>query len=446
MVNAAPTTAPGAGSAVPGGEYEKTLNELNGLVRANSLRKENVKEARELARKLNGIPAEQDRGGTIRVLSRLLKGLSGNDVPEKPSGPFNPGTKYPTDNYKSDFVFLNSNKASKSVLATLSSRHLRACYAFETSDEQLNWTKIQSEQRIQYSFLSASPSGDFALAGQWSDPNKLIKIDINKFYDYYFAKPGQTDGFESVVTGVEFGAVPLPIGNKGELYAVLTSGEMVPGVEIRRFDTGKPVFKLLLGRVANELRQGHFVSRMSFDARSKTCTVALKGSESLLLFSLDGGATTKEPDKPPELTPEIIQPSGTVIDWEYSFEGDELNIATVGERDSKVWRYDVKNTEKPRNSNSPLIGRAGASISAVASSRSGMYLAVGYEDGVVMIHDLRHGNREVLRLGHEGPVLKLGFSPDRRVLAVLVQHGKENIRAGFIRLWVTENWERDDDK
>ena len=183
---------------------------------------------------------------------------------------------------------------------------------------------------------------------------------------------------------------------------------------------------------------------MSFDAKGKTFTLALKSSISLLLFRLDSAPIVTDPDKPPpELTPEIIKHAKPVIDWTYSFDGDSLISAT----EDQVWRYDVKTGDVLETSHNPLIGRTGGSlITAVAASCGGKYLAVGYEDGEVMIHDLRHPSPSVLRLGHEGSIAKLGFSPDRRVLAVLVKSRESNKPWGFIRLWVTEKWERDEDK
>src|SRR5262249_11372119 len=92
-----------------------------------------------------------------------------------------------------------------------------------------------------------------------------------------------------------------------------------------------------------------------------------------------------------------------------------------------------------RGQDEPLAARPGKSITAVAFHPDGAYLAVGYDDGIVTVHDLQHNNQEVLRFGHGTPIIRLGFSPDRRGLAVLFQSETQRTSAvGRIRLWVTE--------
>ena len=79
----------------------------------------------------------------------------------------------------------------------------------------------------------------------------------------------------------------------------------------------------------------------------------------------------------------------------------------------------------------------------VALSPMGTIVATGDDDGVVTIR-LSDGGEQVLRLAHEGPILKLGFSPNGRVLAALgkPQGDKREAPQGIIRLWVTKNWDQ----
>jgi hypothetical protein len=97
-------------------------------------------------------------------------------------------------------------------------------------------------------------------------------------------------------------------------------------------------------------------------------------------------------------------------------------------------------------------------LTCVAFSRGGSILATGDEDGVIAIRvlDKPIAGREVLRLAHIGPIQKLAFSPDGRVLAALasrpdrkdeslkevITEEKSKPRPGVIRLWVTDGWER----
>ena len=79
----------------------------------------------------------------------------------------------------------------------------------------------------------------------------------------------------------------------------------------------------------------------------------------------------------------------------------------------------------------------------MAFSPKGTILATGDDDGVVTIR-LSDGGGQVLRLAHEGPILKLGFSPNGRVLAALgkPRGDKGEAHQGIIRLWVTKNWDQ----
>jgi WD40 repeat protein len=85
-------------------------------------------------------------------------------------------------------------------------------------------------------------------------------------------------------------------------------------------------------------------------------------------------------------------------------------------------------------------------LNCVAFSPKGTILATGDNNGAVVIRMLASSRgSEVLWLEHVGPILKLGFSPDGRVLAALAKPAKEEseARRGVIRLWVTTNWEKD---
>ncbi len=82
-------------------------------------------------------------------------------------------------------------------------------------------------------------------------------------------------------------------------------------------------------------------------------------------------------------------------------------------------------------------------VRQVAFSPKGTILATGNGEGEITVR-LSDGGGQVLRLAHEGPILKLGFSPNGRVLAALgkPQGNKSEARQGIIRLWVTKNWDQ----
>ena len=80
----------------------------------------------------------------------------------------------------------------------------------------------------------------------------------------------------------------------------------------------------------------------------------------------------------------------------------------------------------------PEIGSRDIALRCVAFSPKGTILATGDSDGVVTIRQ-SDGGGQVLRLAHEGPILKLGFSPNGRVLAALGQpRGRKCLRVSFV--------------
>ena len=95
-------------------------------------------------------------------------------------------------------------------------------------------------------------------------------------------------------------------------------------------------------------------------------------------------------------------------------------------------------------------------------------MATGDQDGVIAVRSLSMPNeasgqiqtKTIMRLKHVGPVRKLAFSPDGRILAALAwpsdahtnsdaasswNWAKDWEHPGVIRLWVTKNWELGDD-
>ncbi len=512
-------------SAPADGEFITAKLQLNDLIHVKALHKEDISKARELANKLDRVQPRGNPGQPLSTSIRLLAGLGAQDVPEIASG-----KKNTPDPYKSDFAFFHSSSVSKSALATLSSRYFRACYAFETKGSQLEWkgtvpSKDEKNPKNQFSFLSSSASGDFALMRRSNGDRELLYIDCDRFYDHYFVKKNNDDmagTFNAMVNGHP---EALSISNGGRSYAALTQNDGGQhGVNIWPLDSERSAFSLDLGEFGKQITQGSMNSRIDFDPQAKSCTLWLKDKDSVLLYRLneyalrllpslsdkndfpeagrsliiaaivkdslcfrvfdgagkrvvDADETTLQ-DRPaqldglkkqlanlwppheltkseksraiavvssvlrytPKLAPEVIPCAGPVVDSAYSFDGRRLAIATT----SGVFLRALNDKGENPRPDENVPARPGKMISAVAFSPAGTYLAVGYDDGIVAIYDLRHNHQEILLFSHEGPVFKLGFSPDRRVLAVLSGTDRDKKkRSGVIRLWVTEKWEQD---
>ena len=81
-------------------------------------------------------------------------------------------------------------------------------------------------------------------------------------------------------------------------------------------------------------------------------------------------------------------------------------------------------------------------LSTIAISTGGTYIASGDNKGIVVIHDKDDKYRQILKLSHDGPILKLDFSPDGESVGSPGQEElKKTVEYGIIQLWNTENWE-----
>ncbi len=87
---------------------------------------------------------------------------------------------------------------------------------------------------------------------------------------------------------------------------------------------------------------------------------------------------------------------------------------------------------------------SGHELSCVALSPKGTILVTGDENHAITVRLLGepHRGAEMIRLAHVGRIMKLGFSPDGRVLAALAETGDRTngVAQGIIRLWSTGNW------
>ncbi len=276
---------------------------MNDLIRVKGVRKEDARKARELAQKIGSGQARGALGLPLASSIRLLEGLGAQDVPEIASGKQNT-----PDRYKSDFAFFYSSSETKAILATLSSKYFRACYDFETNGPQIEWhgtlpPKDQKSNKSQFSFLSASPWGDFALMRRSNNDRETLFVDCDRFYDHYFVKKNSDDMPGSSNAVVSANPDALSISNGGQRYAALTAREGGQrGVDIWQLESGKKVFSLVLGDLATQISQGTMNLRMEFNPKATSCTLWLRERDTLLLYRLT--------DYDLRLLPPLVDPGG----------------------------------------------------------------------------------------------------------------------------------------
>src|SRR5208337_814463 len=177
----------------------------------------------------------------------------------------------------------------------------------------------------------------------------------------------------------------------------------LPSVTVRRVD-GKaisPNYPEILPNFEGRRKdvEGSEVKGMSFDITGHILIVGFENKPFLLAFPL----TAERPE------PKWYHYPASVLEWSHSVDNrlavvTEMqvfieNLTEISDK-TAIWR--------------PLPKTA--SVLSVALSPKGTILATGDAEGVVTIR-LSYGGEQVLQLAHEGSILKLGFSPNGRVLA-----------------------------
>ncbi len=201
----------------------------------------------------------------------------------------------------------------------------------------------------------------------------------------------------------------------------------------------------------NDLVEGEpVISGMTFDYTGHILIIGFRNSKQLPVFELAN-------DK---LNPVVLPKyPHEVRAWAHGVHG---NLAVATDRD--VFVGEIVHTSDTGTFESvtltpplPLKSRnSPGHLTCVAFSPKGSIVATGDENGAIAIRPLDRSNegREILRLGHIGPIQKLAFSFDGRVLAALASRPdakddgsgdeKSKVHPGVIRLWVTAGWERSD--
>jgi WD40 repeat protein len=184
-----------------------------------------------------------------------------------------------------------------------------------------------------------------------------------------------------------------------------------------------------------KLDPGGKVMAMSFDAQGRTLIVGFEDRSQLVTLGLG-------PDRSFKKSTNYGKP---IRGWALSA-GGKLAVAT----ELQIYLVDLISLREGREKDPrPLAsGQMTPHLKCVAFGPKGTTLATGDENGNVSIRLLGtpFEGREVLRLAHVGPVTKVGFSPDGRILAALARpvDMRGDSEGGVIRLWVNENWEPGD--
>ncbi len=389
---------------------------------------------------------------------RLLKGLSYSDAPNdvgpKPSKP---------DNEHTEFAFLSGDNG-QSVLATIRHGAVLGLYFFEVKDGRVNWTaKVSALPGRDPTVLVASPLGQCFIAAQKADDHteQAYLYVSSRVYELVNSKvrpkrqPYTTE--EQTAINLKPGTWARLAITDSQLYAFATPPGALqwPQVVIAS-KVGKET-PADLGAFGDNFG-AEPVSGLTFDPTGHVLVVGLRKSKRLPVFEL-----INDHDKAGPVTLPVYPHA--VRGWAHCSRG---NLAVI--TDEQVFVDELIQLNRDgvfesvkRGTRTLLPEKFSPSVrlTSVAFSPKGTILATGDEDGVIAIRQLDRpiAGREVLRLAHVGPIQKIAFSPDGRVLAALASRteGKDDglkeitaeekskVRPGVIRLWVTQDWEHVED-
>jgi GTPase-associated protein 1, N-terminal domain type 2 len=409
--------------------------------------------ALELTKELEERQFGGDQFAALPYVRRLLSGLSYSDAPSdvgpRPSKP---------DTEHLEFAFLNSG-ADRSVLATIRHKDVLSLYFFELKEGRVNWKdKVTALPGRETTLLVASPLGRYFLAGRKPGDrmNNVGRFVSSKLYEIANQKERAK---KQVYSTDEQLPIDLPPGTStklaisdGQRYARAGLPGPTPWPQVVIVSSGGKETPADLSASSDQVG-AEPISGMTFDPTGHILAVGLRNSKRLPMFELidDQARPLTLPNYPHE-----------VRAWAHSSRG-RLAVVT----DEAVFLDELVQLNSDETFGSiKLSARTGLEqkvspsvrLTCVAFSPKGTILATGDEDGVIAIRQLdeKIAGREVLRLAHIGPIQKLAFSPDGRVMAALAsrpdgkdespkdgtEDEKSKVRPGVIRLWVTDGWER----
>ncbi|MGE3820046.1 MAG: hypothetical protein AB7I30_11530, partial [Isosphaeraceae bacterium] len=396
-------------------------------------------DARAVARALAWVARELPEGEARTFagkLKRLTLRLNPQALPD--------AARVPCDGFR----FLTAEDPSTGVLALLggdSKPMPMIRFSGESSDGRgLNVVEVPVANRI----LAVSGSGKTLLAkdsavGGHSD---AMTLKADRIASHDFSKP-----FEDKL------AANFPIQQSDSRFALtdlVASGEVgYASSTLQGDDKGKGLTQWVARKdqtpllthaesLYQKLPQGVNLKdgkppRLSFDASGDHLVLGTRGDASLFLFNA----------RDPASAPRPITPGQPIRDWAHPPKGSRLLIAT----DQTVWAVDLASPPPPQESPPPVVLKglepAMGPLRALAVSPHGTALAVGDQSGTVCLAswDSESGTlTPLLRLGHEGPVLQLGFSSDGRLLAVLTESDSTHPGEGVVQVWRADDWNAPD--
>ncbi len=408
-------TGGGAGAAVPKTETAAQNDQLNALILKNPLEKVDFQKARGLAAQLAERPTGVPGTRSVSSVKRLLDKLSTFDVPtDITSG------KQEADLLKTDFAFFKSGQDGPSAIAALKGKNL-TCYFLDPA-KLPHW--LNQVRLPQCNVLASASSGEILLLG--SSPSGAIEslrlVRSAKFYDENISKKKTESGnFDGPAVAVPDGyrAPKLAVSDDGKWFAVAEPASKGnywgPKVEVIRASgpTDEQQNTLDFTSSREDLSNSWKVKDISFARDARTLVVGFDNKPFLIAFGL-----IPDPAKA-----KLVNYGRTVRGWAHSSDG---RLAVVTE--FQVFVDDLIALRDDQHAKSNVIpnGVQGV-LNCVAFSPKATIVATGDEAGAVAIRILGEPYRgtEVLRLAHIGPILKLGFSPDGRILAALAQTSKE---------------------
>jgi hypothetical protein len=441
MANAEPSTAPAKPSAPSENSDTGLLIDLfNSFVLDRPLKnEEDVLRARAATTTLAELLRGKREVLPVSGAKRILQELSARDVPKV----YNDLKPKPELDVFIHFAFLTTGSEQTVALATLrdasrSTTKSAMCYQLDLQ-EPLSWKDRGQQASIKgyFDFMASTLSGNILALGQTKD-GLLQSYTLVKPERLYDLKHRLKELAPEAPRPIE--ATKFAMSDRGELVAIVRPASeqkgKLPSVVVRQMD-GK---EILPGHKeispdfeeVSKYVEGSKVKEISFDHMRQNLIVGFESESSLLAFPL----TAERPK------PRRYSYPGPVLGWSHSF---DQRLAVVTEKQVFVENLIEMSDTTKIGIPLPETGFVIVPHRCVALSPKGTILATGDDKGVVTIR-LSHGGGTVLRLAHEGQILKLGFSPSGRVLAALVKRRGDigEVQQGIIRLWVTKNWDQND--
>jgi WD40 repeat protein len=479
-----PTPTPGTARATaPNAESIK--KQLDELIVDKPLNREDIPEAQRLLAELARLRTPANVSDSDELVKMMLPKLMVRDVPRDISA--TQSDKQNEYAERTDFAFIKGDKNDRLAIATLNLKpeatHSLTVYFLNLAADRIWENQLGSPKALRAVCMSSSLGGEYVLLGIAANainPDyRLIKCD-QFFIDNVNKARSKPPGWREATLSLNPQIGMKPAFSENGRWCAVAEAETgrsprLPSVKICSATRGSSwELSLDFEPYRKQLEPDWQIASVSFDRDAKSLVVGFAAKPFLIVCALpdlppppsDPKDQSKLPSTPQTLATNLMKLTGTPVGWAHCSDGKHIAIISNGQifiDDLAAWR---EKAQTPK----VLFDQDTKNATCVAFGPKGAVLATGDSGGVIAVRSISmpsgaSGESEgkvvignvVMRLKHVGPIQKLAFSPDGRVLAALAPP-VESVKAitlpsssyfngngdrpGMIRLWVTENWER----